>query len=213
MSETTKARHNISLAGFVCDALTGEILPGADVLLTAMPAAFASWVELSKTMLGSYQRKLGRRWNSMAERPDRTRSRADGSFYFLDLPDGEYTATVSAPAYGARYGMAEIKVTLPFATTGKTIPDWPLVLLPPTSVQGGITSKKANIGFAHVRVQGSGETTRTDKAGQYRLTRLEPGRRTLLVNAQGYQAVAQEIAISGPGVLQVVNFNLLPDKG
>lgn len=34
-------------------------------------------------------------WKNLNKRPDRTRSRLDGLYFFLDLPEGEYTVTAT----------------------------------------------------------------------------------------------------------------------
>ena len=40
------------------------------------------------------------------------RTRNDGHFHFMDLPDGEYSLTPSLPSFGYRYDTAEVNATL-----------------------------------------------------------------------------------------------------
>lgn len=213
MNEMAKAQHRVALAGFVRDELTGAAIEGAEVLITVMPPVFAARLELFKKPLGKFELELGRKWKAMKERPDRTWSRVDGSFLLMDLPDGKYGLTVSAPLYGTRYGTAQLSMKVPFADDPKKAPAWPVIGLPATTVQGAVTSKKTNVSFARVRVQGSGESAIADATGHYVISRIEAGPRTLLVNAQGYKAARQDVAIGAPGEAQVVNINLAAEKG
>lgn len=52
----------------------------------------------------SFKRKMqlkalshGDAWETLARRPDRTQTAEDGSFYFLDLPAGEYQLQATVP--------------------------------------------------------------------------------------------------------------------
>src|SRR5262249_761082 len=80
MSVWQTARHQVAIAGRVLDAETGKPLAGVLINIVSMPVAFRRKVEL-----------LSKSPAALTERVDRTRSRADGLFYFLDLPEGKYT--------------------------------------------------------------------------------------------------------------------------
>jgi hypothetical protein len=87
--------------------------------------------------------------------------------------------------------------------------------LPSTAVTGQVTGpSNVPVSLAEVRIQGSGERTFSDSQGQYLLSDLETGSRTMLVAAQGYQPASMVIQINSAGALQTVNFPLvlLPRK-
>ena len=206
MTTTVTARHRVALAGLVTDGITSKAIAGALVSIANSPAAFQRWLRL-------YSTQFGAAWSTMPERPDQTRSRADGLFYFLDLPNGNYELNISVPGFGKRYGSVVRKVKVATAANGSYQLDWANVSIPPTAIEGCVSSKKINVSFARVQVQGSGETAFSDNAGLYSITGVEPGKRTLLVYAQGYKPVTQPITIAKPGDLQTVNFNLLHSAG
>jgi hypothetical protein len=203
---TIEMRHRVALAGVVTDAVTSQSVADAVVSIANAPKAFESW-------LGVYATRFGAAWSGMTERPDRTRSRRDGLFYFLDLPDGDYELTVAAPSFGSRYGVAGSTVKV----VGKELPryeiQWTNVSLPPTTIQGCVSSKKINIGFAQVQIQGSGESVFSDDMGRYVLAGIEPGKRTLMVSAQGYKPFAEQIVIAKPGDRNTKDVQLIHSAG
>jgi hypothetical protein len=211
MMQIDTTRHHVAISGFVADAITGDVIEGADVVMSAMPPLFATRVALFQQTFSDYDRKSGSKWKAMPERLDRTQSRNDGLFYFLDLPDGEYGLTITAPMFGGRYGSVQRNVTVARIAGGSYVANCDLSPLPPTTVRGAITSEAANVGFARVRVKSSGESTICNDAGQYFITRIEPGVRTLLVSAKGYRPAAQDVSIGKPGESQLLNFNMSPD--
>jgi hypothetical protein len=201
MNEPAQARHRVALAGQVLDAITKRAVAGAVLSMTKMPPAFQTW-------LGFHAGQFGAAWNGMAERPDRTLSRHDGLFYFLDLPEGKYELNISAPGSLQRYGTVTQEAIVVLGKNKAYQLEWGTVSLPPTAIEGCITSKKKAISFAQVRVQGSGESAFSDDAGQYTITGVEPGKRTLLAYAQGYKPATKPVTIANPGDVQTVDFNL-----
>ena len=196
------AHHSVAIGGQVTDAISGKPVAGAEIWITKSPEAYQRRLEVRG-------REFGEAWNDMRTRPDRTVSRPDGLFYFLDLPEGEYEVTISAPYvprahssanFGRRYG-PETK-TVKVARDGKKnyVPDWAIVSLSPTGIQGSLKSGKANVGYAQVQMQPGGKSTWTDSAGQFEFTGIEPGQYTLLINARGYKPDSiKDVTIRGPG--------------
>jgi len=206
MTDWQIARHRVAIAGRVLDASTGKAVAAASVSITDMPEAFAKKLALASLAYGD-------RWNTLPQRPDRTTSREDGLFYFLDLPDGSYTLNASLPGSGKRYGKVEQPTVVSRDNEGNIRRAFVTMTLQPTAVTGKITgpNHKTGVLLAEVRVKGSGERTFSDAQGQYILAGIEPGHRTILVSAQGYMAKAQMVTIPSPGAMQTVNFNLARD--
>lgn len=196
-------RHQVALAGHVLDARTSRPLPGALVTITGMSAAF-------QKKLAAKAMQYGAQWTGMAERPDRTRSRPDGSFYFLDLPDGDYKIMASLPNMGKRFSAAEVKATVSRDASGTMKIAFVDLPLQPTMVEGKITGagQKTGVVMAEVRVRGSGERTFSDAKGHYTLAAVEPGERTVLAIAQGYRPARQKVALKMAGATETVNFAL-----
>src|ERR1700690_791643 len=208
MSDWQIARHRVAIAGRVLDASTGKPVADAAVSFNKMPAAF-------ETKLAIASLSYGDRWNSMLARPDRTRTREDGLFYFLDLPDGEYSLSASIPSYGKRYGTEEQPATVSRDKKGNIKIAFVTLRLQPTAVKGKIPgpSHKTGVMLAEVRVKGSGERTFTDAQGQYNVAGIEPGKRVLQVAAQGYRAQSQQVTVGDPGTSQTLNFSLTRESG
>jgi hypothetical protein len=146
------------------------------------------------------------------DRPDRTRTAADGHFHFLDLPDGNYAVTASLPEAGSRYGTAEVK-NLPVSRDGegRIAWAWTEVKLPPTTISGKVTNQSASpVKLASVRVKGSGENAFTDDTGEYRLTALEIGNRTVSASAPGFKADPKIVQLGEAGKKQAVDIVMTP---
>lgn len=193
------SRHQVAIFGRVTDAQTGRALGGVQVAITTAPTAFTSWLEIKA-------KQYEERWTTLAERPDRTRTAADGHFHFLDLPTGQYTLTASWPGGGTRHGAAKQTVQL---TTNRmrTAAD---LIVPLTTLKGQITGPDAKqpVFLAEVRVQGSGERTFSDAQGSYLLAGLEIGKRTIMVSARGYTAASQTVELKHSGEEVTLNVGL-----
>jgi hypothetical protein len=144
----------------------------------------------------------GDEWERRAQRPDRTCSRVDGLYYFLDLPAGEYEVRAALPNCGKRYGEKREKKEV-FSEKKKASNDdqkqsganalksmWLELALGQTAIHGRITdaAKKTGVMMAEVRLKGSGERTFSDARGEFTLGPIEASKseRTLECSAQGY---------------------------
>jgi hypothetical protein len=63
--------------------------------------------------------------------------------------------------------------------------------------------------MAAIRVRGSGEVAYSDSAGDYLLTGLEAGTRTVTVAAHGYQTSEHIVTLSEAGIELVLNVVLM----
>jgi hypothetical protein len=219
-------RHQVAIAGRLADAGTGKPVGGALVTINEderTPAAF-------KSLLEARAMQYGDAWATMTERPDRARTAPDGLFYFLDLPDGDYTLTASLASMGNRYGTAQATATVSRDENGNLKRAFLDLALQATTVRGKITgpSHKTGVAMAEVRVKGSGERTFSDAQGQYVLAGVEPvkpkngtsagGRppiteRTVLVFAQGYRPASKPVALHEAGTMKTLNFELVREAG
>lgn len=191
--------HQLSLAGKVVDAHTGRALEGVRVTLTAMPPAFARWLEVRALQHGSA-------WAALAERPDRTRTAPDGGFHFSDLPGGAYTVSFELPGAPHRYGTVLRDFTAPAPIAQ--------VELPPTAVQGLVRGlvqgSPTALPLARVRVRGSGESTWCDAQGRFYLTGVELGVRELRVTANGFQPATASVQVTAGCATEVPPLVLQP---
>jgi hypothetical protein len=194
----------VAIAGRVNDAQTGKPIPDAEVVITVMPKAF-------KTRLEGASKQFGVRWAAMSQRLDKTRTRPDGLFHFLNLPDGKYTLDVSVPRLGKRYGSLTETASVTRDADGNVKVAFIPFALQPTAVSGKITGtgQRSGVAMAEVRMKGSGERVFSDARGQYLLAGIEPGKRTVVVVAQGYRVSSQTITVKVAGEAKNVDFNLV----
>jgi hypothetical protein len=198
------ARHQVAIAGRVTDGETGKPMARVLMSIVGMPAVFRKKLDL-------LARARGAAWGSLSERPDQTQTRDDGLFWFIDLPDGKYSLSAEVPKQGSRYGKAQQSVAVARDAKGNVTVAAANFALPPTGLRGKVTGAghKAGVTMAEVRLKGSGEYTYTDGQGQYSLTRIESGKRTILVVAQGYKIKVQPVTLEKPGASQVADFSLV----
>jgi CarboxypepD_reg-like domain/Carboxypeptidase regulatory-like domain len=209
VSNAGNCHHEVAIAGRVLDAVTGKPMAGADVAIATMPNSVKQRLKFAASA-------YGKQWEKMLERPDRTQSRPDGLFYFLDLPDGDYTLRISMPSLGSRFGKLEMPTKVSRDAGGNVTFGLLRCALPPTSVKGKVTGlgQESGVPLARVRVKGSGERAFTDSQGQYVVAGIEPGKkRTLLVSAQGYGTKSKEFALLEPGSAKKVDFELTRENG
>jgi len=198
--------HQVAIAGQVSDALTRKAIAGAlvQIEIDTAPQAFTSQLALRK-------KQDGDRWETMVERLDRALTRADGHFHFMDLPNGQYRLNVSLPGLGSRYGKTQAEVVVARNPGGSLKMATTVIVLPPTTLRGQITEQTSGepVFMAQVRVQGSGESTFSDKQGNYQLIGLEVGNRTVQVVLKGYQQVTVPVILNHAGMAQTLNVVLL----
>lgn len=152
-------------------------------------------------------------WHRLRERIDRTRTQADGVFYFLDLPEGNYNLRISVPEMGTRYGAIEIEsVAVPAAPVGEQVQFANIdVDLSPTRIHGVVQHADTGepIAGAKVRLRGDTNIIRTNDSGQYDLTRLVAGNPSLEVTAANFEITRQVVPLQ-PGQDQEITVTLTP---
>ncbi|MBD2094097.1 hypothetical protein H6F90_02875 [Trichocoleus sp. FACHB-591] len=241
-------RRQVAICGSVQNALTGQLIQGADVQIEQAPETFTRWLAMKAVQYRD-------RWQTMLDHPDKqyvalgstfylirklgdkeslkflTCTAIDGCFYFVDLPDGMYSLTISLPSAGSRYSTTQVdniqvsrdnSGTIQRATVG--------IDLPPTAIQGTITeqinnssnpksqtgSQLAPIVLAKIQVEGSDIVTYSDREGNYILSGLEVWQQSsaqspkpvVRVSAQGYKTTAQGVALT-QGQVKSLDFQLL----
>jgi hypothetical protein len=195
-------RHQAVIAGRVTQGQTGRPLSNALVMITAGPPEFTDLLALKAV-------QHGRHWESLQNRPDRTRSAADGHFHFLNLPDGQYTLEVSVPGWGSRYGITQAPATVsrnPDSTVNLATVN-PVVQ--PTTIRGRVTNQEGDpVVMAAVQLQGSGERAYSDAQGNYRLLAVETGARTVGASASGFETVSHQVSLLEAGGEQVQDITL-----
>ncbi len=101
-------RHQVAIGGRVVND-HDQPVAGAQVTITAMPEAYQYKVDSAANAAEGT-------WQQLEERCDRTRTQADGLYYFLDLPAGEYTVQGSDQSSGRH---AETTVSVTWDSEGK----------------------------------------------------------------------------------------------
>lgn len=85
-------RRKVAIAGCIVDQ---QNQPIAKVRITIIPKAGKF-----KKQIENAHRMAGADWEKMKKRPNETLSRLDGLYFFLDVPDGEYTLIAVDPRSG-----------------------------------------------------------------------------------------------------------------
>lgn len=138
-------------------------------------------------------------------------SATDGFYRFLNLPPGQYTLTASLPGSGSRYGTKSEPVTLADDGQGNAVLATVDLALPATTIQGKVKDQSDQaVRMAEVRVQGSGEKAWSDAQGNYVLSGVEAGARSIAVTARGFQKVSEAVALGQPGAVANRDVTLSP---
>jgi hypothetical protein len=197
--------RQVAVTGCVIDEQTRRPLVGARINITRAPREFTDWLALKAVQYDA-------EWNTMAERPDQTHTATDGSFYFLDLPlpKGVYNLTAMMPNSSSRYDTGTEKATISRDKIGNVKRVSIDIALPATTIKGSITDKNTDdpVTMAAVQIKGSAERVFSDGRGEYNLTGLETGKRTVLVLAHGYKTASKAVLIKKAGTIQTADFKL-----
>jgi hypothetical protein len=95
-------RHQVTICGRVVDA---QSRPMAKVTVGVLgPKEFASRVASAKL-------RAGPKWDNLRERLDRTETRADGIYFFLDLPSGKYEVRAGEAGSGSQGGEKAVGIS------------------------------------------------------------------------------------------------------
>lgn len=183
-------RHSVSIAGRVLDGYTQEPIAGARVAIIASEAfPFPDKFALRRDVLKANDPQ----WEQRVERLDQTLSRADGSYFFMDLPEGTYQLQAISPYPGTCYKSTSERISaIIVGAAGKvTLDKVPLeadLELWPTRITGTVLRKDtgAPVAGARVRIVGTRHEALTDKDGKYRLIAVEAGKWTLKASARLY---------------------------
>ena len=142
-----------------------------------------------------------------------TRSRDDGFYHFLDVPDGAYTLHAAAPMLGSRYADVTVaNVVVASQADGRPSFDPRGNLnLPPTRLSGHVqrSGTLAPIARAEVRLRAAGVRTLSDDLGHYVLSPAQAGEQTVQVSAPGFAAGSQRVALTA-GQSTTADFVLTP---
>jgi len=229
VTEFMIARHRVAIAGLVLDGVSGKPIPGAQIEITVKPQAFADKVAL----LEASSRGQGPGPQSL----DTAKTRSDGLFYFLDLPEGRYQVVGFMPKEtlylnhpdppggdrkdffqrkaDKRYGKDQFEATVSYA---ERFSNFAVLRLQPTRITGRVvtSTNQAAVLMAEIRIRGCDERTFSDAQGQFTITGIQPNarKRTLQVRAKGYRDQLVEVLIDKPGACaEVKGIRLVRDGG
>ena len=147
MLKMSVSTQQIAIAGRVLERETEEPISGAMVEIIEMPDKFRAILSLKALQYGS-------QWEKISDRADRKISANDGSFYFVDLPPGEYQLKASLPGSGTRYQNGEPKVSVSSPINDVIPTTMTDIVLEPTGIKGKITdADEANKAIVNAKVQ------------------------------------------------------------
>jgi len=200
--------HRLAISGSVVDAFTKSFLPGVTVEMTNTPAAF-------QDLLASWSLAHANEFNARLERPDRTMTFSDGSFRFVDLPDGAYDVSFSMTHHSEQYGSVQKHVNVARGDDGKIVVSQVFVELPPTGIRGRVVTQKEGetipIALARIRLSAGDLPAYTDADGKFAITGVFPGRYRMSIGARGYVQVAATSSLTRGQILEAGDFILEPE--
>lgn len=143
----------------------------------------------------------------------KTKTRADGFYYFQDLSNGTYALKADATALGSLYGTKTINnVVVSSDTSGRPIFDAKGNIDLSSPRLSGVVKRSDNqlpIAYADVYLRASNKRTKCSKTGQYVLSEVEAGTQTIVVSATGFDSVSRSISLIA-GQDKVEDFSLTP---
>ncbi len=80
-------RRQVAIGGYV-ENIAHKPVTGANLAITEFPEEFAAQIAGARAVAGPD-------WSTTDQRPDRMASRPDGNYFFMDLPNGDYTVCAS----------------------------------------------------------------------------------------------------------------------
>lgn len=210
MSAPISATNTLAIAGYVDDAQTGAPIAGALVAISAGPPAFEALRAVLSSLPG---------WASAADRLDRTSTRVDGRFVFVNLPDGSYTLAVSAPCQPGRYatgtaaataGQASTPVVVTLMPPGPAAPastppepatprDAPPPPPPPSPETARIVgrvvrrSNRKPLAGALVQVRGTDRSAHTAADGSYAIEGVVLGSTPVEISAEQFELAHRQV--------------------
>jgi hypothetical protein len=127
------------------------------------------------------------------------RSCPDGFYAFLDLPDGSYALTATAPSLGSRYGSRTVEgILVSSGVDGRPKLDPKARLaLPPTRLAVAVrrADTLAPVPGAKLCLRGANVVVHCDAAGTCRVPLLEAGAQTAIVSAPGFDSHSAPVTV------------------
>ena len=156
----------VAIAGKVLLTETDQPLSGAKVEIVEMPEKFQRILQLKAMQFGD-------EWATFPERIDRKFTRTDGSFYFTDLPIGNYVVQASVVNGGTSYQSVTqaFQVQQKQNSTDLETATGTLKILP-TGLKGQISANGKAITYAKIRAVENNEETLSDADGNFRFVGL-----------------------------------------
>ncbi|AFY37033.1 hypothetical protein Lepto7376_0621 [[Leptolyngbya] sp. PCC 7376] len=193
----------VAIAGKVLLAETGEPLAKAMVEMIEMPAKFQRILQLKAMQAGD-------EWAIATERIDRKLTRNDGSFFFTDLPLGNYVVRASVVNGGSRYQAVtrEFQVKQQQSSTDLETAVGNLEILP-TGIKGQVLANGQAIAYAKIRQVDDNTETLSDADGNYRFVGLEAATQPTVFQISSADFPPQRrSAMLQQGVMTTVDFSL-----
>lgn len=194
--EEIEIRHKVAIAGTASDKVTKQ--PITDVIVEL----FGQDLHIQMSEKGSLY--LINQQTGLVRLPTSLSKIQNGFFYFMDLPNGEYTLKVSAPKLEKRYEkFKEQKITIPNLQAN--------VQLSPTQLVGQVKRSDNNepIAKALVKLGGSEYQTLTNDKGEYILLGVVASKPTVQVSHPKFERSSKQVELIA-GIERIQDFSLKP---
>lgn len=194
--EEIEVRHKVAIAGTTSDEVTKQPIADAVVKLLGQNLH----IQMSEN--GSFY--LINQQTGLVKLPTSLSKIQNGFFYFMDLPNGEYTLKVSAPKLESRYEpVKEQKVTVPNLQAN--------VQLSPTRLVGQVKRSDNNepIAKALVKLGGSEYQTLTNDKGKYILLGIVASKPIVQISHPKFERSSKQVELIA-GKEHTQDFSLKP---